>query len=282
MAHNLPIAHISMMVPDGPTFTKSRIPGTGTIITVSQNDDAAANHAYAHDLVHGNIDASQVTDERVRKTLLRPFVASHLRRTTPANGQRPAQIAVPMTARVAALAANIDSVRHTQLTFMTMGGVALQGEYMQGLNALQIIIGLIALNQLHQLLGSMHDFAVNANHAQTRVTAQTAMANCAAQLRDALCVQLGPPVAVQAQMNTLNATVANRDTTIIQLNDEIRHLHQLVQRSCGQGTARNNHDDNDDDNDNDDDDNNDQPGGNGRKRNNPFVSPPPKLKRPVG
>ena len=251
-------------------MSKSHTPGTGTQIQVAQGDDPAALRAFAQDVQQRNIDVRRVTNQDSARIVTRLLVNHHFNQQASANGQRPTgKQVVPLAPDAFALANNLKSVKRTQTTYMTIGGVETLAQFDDSTDLLQSEMGMEGFQATHRVLSSIHEFATNKN-GRTRTIAHTATITYIAQLRDALCRQLGPPLALQQQLDEQNhtinrrtMTVNNQNTTIANLRAQIRLLEE---RQPGPPEDHNNSDGDDDDGDDD----NDNTGSNKRRK---VVSP---------
>lgn len=270
MAHNQPEIRTKLLTVDCANMIKSHTPGTGTQIQVAQGDEPAALRAFARDVEQRNIDVRGVTSQDSARIVTRLLVNHHFNEQASANGQRPTgKQVVPFEPDAYALANDLKSVKRAQTTYMTMGGVETLTQFADSTDLLQTEMGLESFQATHRVLSSVHEFATHRNK-QTRTHARTATVAYIAQLRDALCRQLGPPLALQQQLDsqshTINQrtmTVRNQNTTIVGLKQQIR----LLQRRPFPSESHDN-DSEDGDDDNNDDDNNDS-----NKRAKTAVSP---------
>ena len=123
---------------DIPNISKSFSAGSGTIILVPKAEESNTVKELVDCLNDGRIDVSNIgaLTAPAAKILLRLVVDDAVQQALPANGHRPTRIQVTMTDSVAALATNVKTVRRSQRTLRTIGGVENEKQYTAGMNEL--------------------------------------------------------------------------------------------------------------------------------------------------
>ena len=170
----------------------------------------------------GRIDVSNVgaLAAPAAKVLLRLLIDDAVQQALPANGHHPTRIQVTMTDSVAALATNVKTVRHSQRTLRTIGGVENEKQYTAGMNELLCIVGAPAYHSLHRVMAALHVFAINYPKAGAVSTAaSTALTTGLKDFCDHLCSRFGQPQPVLDQLQAKDATISGLEARLQGMQD---------------------------------------------------------------
>ena len=218
-----------MFIVDHPNMTKSFIPGTGTLIYIPKAEEKETVNSICEHIEDGRINVDDVQEKSVAKVLMRHFVDRQMHRQARGNGQRPQNINIPMTEKVAKLATNVSSVRRTQISYMTIGGVETKKEYERGINFLYKVIGQNAFDNFHKVLGTMHSYAICENDETVETALWFDMELNARNLRNGLLDHLGSPQSVLNELDQTRRTIQEQQRTIRQLEKELAQTQKVVE-----------------------------------------------------
>jgi len=221
---------------DVPNITKNFTPGQGTIIQVPIAETAEADKLFHEALKSGIIDASKVNSAQVCQLLLRPYVNHECTQASATNGYRPNSIDIAMNERVAHLATNVSSVKRTQRTWKTIGGVETPKQYNEGSNQLLRVIKRGGYVKFHEVIGAVHEYAINDNNRSAREAAKTSLETKAQELRTELCDALGLPPDTQVELQNKNATIQRLQDSLARKTTKLGDYQEKIEdqlRSIG-------------------------------------------------
>jgi len=217
--------HAAVQVtPDLPNLSKTYNPGGhGVIVSVPKSDSTELINAICREIENGHINIDTLTDANVRKELFRYFIEREVRQNSARNGQRPSTVTMSLHGRVGTLGQNIDNVARPQVKYRSMDGLVSRRQFNKGLTILSRAMGPDGLTAFAQVLEAKYRVSISTNDAEIdNDPLNIHVLQCVVRLRDALCTvpHLGTPAIHQQQIDSLNNTLAERNSTIETLTDD--------------------------------------------------------------
>ena len=205
---------------DRGNITREYGPFTGNLTTVPRPYTSDFIDRICNAMSNGEIDVTNLHDLELRRELFRYFVKQAEIQQVPRNGVRGYQVAMQMVGTVGDLGLNINSVRRQVEHFRSVSALLRTSEFQHELNALNVQLGNEGLRALQHLFGCSRQYAIRYVDHQSRANNLAAVGIAVGNLRDALVAHLGPGPVQQNLLTTAQTTIATRDATINQMQND--------------------------------------------------------------